>query len=84
MAGLPADAMAAQQWRCSPRPSADAHKYTITYGLCSIRMVRTKNCTRRKTIGRAPPSIAHHQQGGGQQAAAAGVQVCHAGSQPLP
>ena len=89
-AGRAADAMAARQWRCSPRFRADAHKYTITYELCSIRMVRTKNCARRTSHGLAPPSSARNsraplaagfEEG---QAAAAVVQVCHAGSAAAP
>ena len=88
--GCAADAMAARQWRCSPRFSADAHKYKITYELCSIRMVRTKNCARRNSHGLAPPSSARNprvplvtgfEEG---QAAAAVVQVCHAGSAATP
>jgi len=89
-AGRAADAMAARQWRCSPRFRADAHKYTITYELCSIRMVRTKNCARRTSHGLAPPSSARNsraplaagfEEG---QAAAVVVQVCHAGSAAAP
>ena len=89
-AGRAADAMAARQWRCSPRFRADAHKYTITYELCSIRMVRTKNCARRTSHGLAPPSSARNsraplaagfEEG---QAAAVVVQVCHASSAAAP
>ena len=82
--------MAVRQWRCSPRFSADAHKYTITYELCSIRMVRTKNCARRTSLGLEPPSSARNPRAPlaagfeGQQAAAAVVQVCHAGSAATP
>jgi hypothetical protein len=86
-AGRAADAMAARQWRCSPRFRADAHKYTITYELCSIRMVRTKNCARRTSHGLAPPSSARNPPAAGsegQQAVAAVVQVCHAGSAATP
>ena len=89
-AGRAADAMAARQWRCSPRFSADAHNYKITYELCSIRMVRTKNCARRTLHGLAPPSSARNsraplaagfEEG---QAAAVVVQVCHASSAATP
>ena len=79
--------MAVRQWRCSPRFSADAHKYTITCELCSIRMVRTKNCARRTSHGLAPPSSARNPPAAGsegQQAVAAVVQVCHAGSAATP
>ena len=76
--------MAARQWRCSPRPSADAHKYTITYELCLIRMARTKNCSRRRSPGRAPPSSNPRATPAACSEDAAGVEVCHAGSAAAP
>ena len=81
--GCAADAVAARQRRCWPRPSADAHKYTISYVLCSIRMARVKD---------APPPSARNSQAhlaaGSvptvQNIAAADVQVCHARSAAAP
>ena len=83
-------AVAAQRvrWRCGS--GAVAHKYTMTCELCSIRMVRIKNCARRTSHGLAPPSSARNPPAPlapgseGQQAVAAVVQVCHAGSAATP
>ena len=78
-----ADAVAARRWRCSPRPCADAHKYTITYELCLIRMVRTKNCARR-VLTRAPPSSNSRATPAARSLDAAGEEVCHVGSADAP